>query len=227
MDGTVRGDHARRVFLCKSALLYWTGDYPAQSKVSCHHDKVLVHMAYTHTHTIAIHSKHTQQVCHWCTYKSQPAPEINRRKWGEFRRWLPNNHPYRHEARFGDAEVRGPPALRTHAAYVADGTRNASHTGKKMDAPYKETGIYDVSPLVNVPLFNIVWDVLADVMHTVPRFWKGHMFPLFRGVRTPSAPRTRKTWTDGANKKLLQDHVNVKQQMLDWTLDKVREPASM
>ena len=59
VDGTVRGDHARRVFLCKSALLYWTGDYPAQSKVSCHHDKVLVHMAYTHTHncnTLKAHS---------------------------------------------------------------------------------------------------------------------------------------------------------------------------
>ena len=167
------------------------------------------------------------QVCHWCDFKSQPAPEINRRKWGEFRRWLPANHPYRRDKRFGEAEDRGPPAHRTHAGFIEDGIRNTSHQGFKKDLPSKKTGIYDVSPLVNVPQFNIVWDVLADVMHTVPRFWKGHMFPLFRGLRVPSAPKVRKSWTDQANRKLLTDHVKVKEQMQEWKLDKVRDPFSM
>jgi hypothetical protein len=55
-----------RVFRCHAALLYWTGDYPAQAAVSGMHSKC----------------------CHWCTMKSKPAPEVTRRLFNEFRRYL-------------------------------------------------------------------------------------------------------------------------------------------
>ena len=56
----------RKHFRCHCCLLFWTGDYPAQAKVSGMHDKC----------------------CHWCEVKSAPAPEINRRVWTGQRRYL-------------------------------------------------------------------------------------------------------------------------------------------
>jgi hypothetical protein len=79
IDSTRALDDPGRHFVCKGILLNWNGDYPAQSKCAGTHDKV----------------------CHWCTYKSEPAPEINRRKWGSFRQWLPPDHRYRTDNRFG------------------------------------------------------------------------------------------------------------------------------
>lgn len=146
---------------------------------------------------------------------------MNRRKWGEFRRWLPSNHPYRRDAAFGDNELRQAPDLRTHAGYIADGIANTTYDGPAKYSPHKESGVYNVSPIVDIPLFNIVWDVLADVMHTVPRFWRGHVFPLLRGLRYPANPKTRKSWTDAANRKLLADHAGLKKKMAKWKLDTV------
>jgi hypothetical protein len=121
-DATVPRNDPSRHFRCKSVLLYWTGDYPAQSKVSCHHEKV----------------------CHWCEYKSGAAPEINRRKWVDYRRWLPEGHRYRTDRSFGDPEPRPPPPPRTHDGYLRDGNANVAYTGFKKYAPYKKTGVKEV-----------------------------------------------------------------------------------
>ena len=149
---------------------------------------------------------------------------MNRRKWGEFRRWLPANHPYRRDHAFGKHELRAAPALRTHAGYIADGIANATYVGPANASPHKESGVSNVSPLVDMPLFNLAWDVLADVMHTVPRFWRGHMFPLLRGLRYPAQPKTRKSWNDKDNRKLLDDNAKLKAQMKKWKVDKVHSP---
>lgn len=70
VDHSVRVGQSGRRFRCKAILLFWTGDYPAQAKVSGTHAKV----------------------CHWCSMKSKHAPEINRRCWDDFRRYL-RTHP--------------------------------------------------------------------------------------------------------------------------------------
>jgi hypothetical protein len=63
-----------RKFRCHVMLLFWTGDYPAQALVSGTHSKT----------------------CHWCTLKSTHAPEVSRRCWGDYRCYLPDNHPLPH-----------------------------------------------------------------------------------------------------------------------------------
>jgi hypothetical protein len=107
-----------RQFDCRGVLLHWDGDYPAQCKVGGHHEKV----------------------CHWCEYRSEPAPEINRRTWGGFRRWLPANHPYRGSAEFGPPERNEAPPFRTHESWSVAAEAEARHTGAKKDAPHKTTG---------------------------------------------------------------------------------------
>jgi hypothetical protein len=123
VDSTRSLDDNGRVFVCKGILLNWNGDYPAQTKCAGTHDKV----------------------CHWCSYKSEPAPEINRRKWASFRRWLPAQHPYRTDGRFGPTESQRPPEHRTHQGYIDDGTAQQEHVKArrpKTSAPYKTTGTF-------------------------------------------------------------------------------------
>jgi hypothetical protein len=66
VDSSISLGQPSRIFTARCMLLYWTGDYPAQAAVSGTHSKT----------------------CHWCTKKSSPAPEINRRCWGGFRAYL-------------------------------------------------------------------------------------------------------------------------------------------
>lgn len=120
-----------RRFRCKCVLLYWTGDYPAQATISGTHSKC----------------------CHWCRHKSSPAPEISRRFWGDYRRYLPGGHALRlASARYGPEEPRNPPDIRTHDGFVQDAKANLAHVIKlrnpnarknkvyKKDLPYKSTG---------------------------------------------------------------------------------------
>ena len=95
-------------------------------------------------------------------------------------------HAFRGAGRFGDAEERPPPANRTHEEWINDARRQLNWTGYKKDAPYKDTGIKDLSPLAFLPLFNMVWDVLADMMHIMLNVWAKHLFPMLRGHRTPA-----------------------------------------
>ena len=139
-----------RVFRCKVMLLYWTGDYPALAKTSGTHDKT----------------------CHWCTYKSTWAPEITRRTWRDFRRFLPMNHAYRKDASWGAAESRDPPPFRTHLEFVAqaraqmDFVRMDGRAFDHKDSPYKATGVKELSPLFEYPHFDMVWDICGDFMHS-------------------------------------------------------------
>jgi hypothetical protein len=117
-----------KLFDCKCILLYWTGDYPAQASVSGTHSKT----------------------CHWCAFKSSPAPECTRRAWGSYRRYLPQGHPFRRaSARFGPVENRPSPEPRTHNDFVQQGQANQRHDVRfrrgepgvwKKDYPYKAGG---------------------------------------------------------------------------------------
>lgn len=101
------------------------------------------------------------------------------------------------------------PQHRTHEGFIADARANEKWTGTKKDAPWKASGVQKLSPLAYLPLFDLVWDILMDLMHIVSGFWKRHIFPAFKGKRLPAVPRTRKSWTRKENLELLQEHVEV------------------
>lgn len=95
VDSTYPEGAAGRRFNCRVLQLLWSGDFPALCKVSGSHEKC----------------------CHWCHYKSKYSPEINRRAWGDFRRWLPEDHADRTAIAFGPPCHDPPPAHRTHQEY--------------------------------------------------------------------------------------------------------------
>ena len=195
-DTSVRLGASGRRFLCKAVLLFWTGDYPAQAKVSGTHDKT----------------------CHWCTMKSSHAPEISRRCWDGFRRYLPDNHPYRRLDRFGAPELRTAPPARTHAGFVADAKANEAWQGAKKDCPYKTTGVKELSPLCYLPLFCLIWDILPDLMHIIAGIWKRHIMEILKGKRAPAAVKPRKKYSDAENRRLQDDHKAVIDLLKSWKL---------
>lgn len=197
VDGSMAPGAAGRTFTCRVVLLYWTGDYPAQALASGTHSKM----------------------CHWCTLHSVHAPEISRRCWCDYRRYLPEGHDMRAHAGFGAPEMRFPPPPRTHAGYMRAAKQNRNYRGPEKNAPYKRTGVKWLSPLAAVPLMDMVWDFLPDMMHIVQGIWKQHIFKMFRGERTPARPKRRKTWTDKANDDLMMQHRLVLEQMPRWELE--------
>ena len=190
-------------------MLYWTGDYPAQAKASGTHDKM----------------------CHWCRYKSDPAPEANRRAWGGYRRYLPANHHMRRaSARLGPQETGATPARRSHGEYVADAAANEEHVEAlrdpdarrngvfQKDLPYKVSGVKEQCAFRFLPLFDMVWDFLPDMMHIILGVWKRHLMALLQGQRTPATPKPRKSWSRRQNDELAQEHARCKGQLQSWAL---------
>jgi hypothetical protein len=209
VDASIRKPAIGRRFRCKAVLLYWTGDYPGQAAVSGTHSKV----------------------CHWCTYKSSKAPEINRRAWTGYRRYLPEDHPVRGGSAFyGPAERGHTPACRTHAEYVADGKDSERHDENlrrpgarsrgcyKKDHPAKTTGVKELSPLALLLLFDLVWDILPDWMHIMSGIWKRHIFQCFRDTRQPAPVKPREKWSAERNAAMLAEHKKAKAQLASWSL---------
>jgi hypothetical protein len=163
IDASIPRGVRGRLFTCHVLLLYWTGDYPAQAKVSGTHDKtchwctydlslcVRVGLAVSAWRSLSVSFDSTLTTLSFSRYKSEHAPEVNRRAWGDYRRYLPRNHALRKASGvYGPLEERDPPLVRTHDAFVEDGKRNEAHHHKillktpkvyKKDYPYKSTGI--------------------------------------------------------------------------------------
>lgn len=215
VDTSIPAGRPNRRFRCRSCLLFWTGDYPGIAKASGTHDKC----------------------CHWCTQKSTWTPEVSRRCWGDFRRFLPL-HPTPHEfrntsARYGPAEMRETHPMRTSEGMTQQGKANVAHERRlrregaraegifKKDLPFKEHGIHEPCPLRHLPFFDVVWDFMPDMMHLNSGVWQRHLFELMKGKRMPAAVRARKKNNAKENTKLLADHELVKAQLADWALDKV------
>jgi hypothetical protein len=185
-----------RTFRCKVMLLFWTGDYPAQALISGTHSKT----------------------CHWCWLKSTHAPEVSRRCWGDYRCYLPTNDPMRRDATYGPVEDRPPSAHRTNADFLQHGQANETYKGPKSRAPYKASGIKELSMLAALPMWDMVWDVLGDMMHIVVGLWKGHIFDMLAGKREPAKPKPRQAWTTTENRRLAKDHADVIAKLKDWSL---------
>jgi hypothetical protein len=88
---------------------------------------------------------------------------------------------------FGSPEHGNPPPFRTHRE-VADAGLLARHwTGPNNAHPQHATGICDWSPLVEVPGFDIVWDVAPDFMHCV-LWYTRHILTALKGETTLATP---------------------------------------
>jgi hypothetical protein len=212
LDASVPSGHEGRHFRCKCLLLFWTGDYPAQSSVTGQHSKT----------------------CHWCQKKSTAAPEVSRRVWDGYRQYLPMNHPWRKaSAKFGKAETREPIPPRTHEEFVDSAKSNARHLALlrlpdarsngyfKKDLPYKTTGIKEISMLGQIPLFNLVWDTMPCFMHIGPDIWRDHVFDLLAGNRAPAPVKLRKKNTPAENQELHEAHGTARKLIESWSLDTV------
>jgi hypothetical protein len=125
------------------------------------------------------------------------------------------------------AEKRDPPPTRTHAEICRNAQANRDHIGYKKDAPYKTTGVKEPSAFRFLPFFDLVWDILPDMMHIVPVMWKGHIFKMFRGTRMPAQVKPRKKFTAAQNEQLLNDHEEAKEHLKDWALSDVQLSLSL
>ena len=203
VDYSLSEDDPKRTFMCRAILLFWTGDYPAQAMVSGMHSKA----------------------CHWCVQESTYAPEINRVCWGNYRQHLPENHVYRNHGGFGSREKRPVPVPRTHEDFFVHGKANESYSGPASQAPCKSTGIKEATPLMALPKFNVVWDILGDMMHIISGVWKRHIFCLLAGNRGIAVPKPRASWTEQQNRKLAADYKTVEEKMRAWELPKAMKAA--
>jgi hypothetical protein len=146
MDHSRPADDPDRVFWLKTILLFWVGDYPGLAKCA--------------------NMKHAGfYSCHWCKgyfYHHSPGHMVcinNRRN-------LRHAHPYRKDARWGPHESRDPVPLRT-AEEVESQSReiSAMDEGPAKVQTQLSSGINDLCLLVLLSMFDIVWDMLPDMMH--------------------------------------------------------------
>jgi hypothetical protein len=77
-----------------------------------------------------------------------------------------------------------------------------------------------MSPLRWIAFFDLVWDILPDMMHIIWGIWHRHIRLLLTGNRGPSAVRKKKKYSAAENAKLIRDHERVKQLCREWKLDK-------
>jgi hypothetical protein len=65
----------------------------------------------------------------------------------------------------------------------------------------KEHGISDWCPLSLLHLFDIIRDIMPDLMHIIMGLVKRHLLKLLKGERTPKAPKYLST-TAGTRKRM-------------------------
>jgi hypothetical protein len=132
--------------------------------------------------------------CHWCDIHQKQEKGINRIICGNYRRYLGPDHPYRTDNRFGEEERRPPPDARTHADIVRDslhqkGLRRGGATAATMKDFASTSGVKFWCPFSILPLFNLVWDFLPDMMHVLKGIIHRHLFGLLKGYREPKPPK--------------------------------------
>jgi hypothetical protein len=54
--------------------------------------------------------------------------------------------------------------------------------------PRFDSGVCYVCPLAYLPLWDMVWDFMADWMHICEGYFKTHMLPMLKGQRKPTPP---------------------------------------
>ena len=147
VDHSKDGSDPDRVFWLKVILLFWVGDYPGMGKCAS--------MKHAGAHG-----------CHWCDgffYAHSPGHNVcihNRRN-------LRANHPFRQDVtRWGSTETRGPVPNRTHDDVEAKAREiHDMDKGRDKDNLRTQTGIDGFCLFMLLAMFDIVWDMLPDMMH--------------------------------------------------------------
>jgi hypothetical protein len=122
--------------------------------------------------------------CHWCWIKGS-AKRLNRMIYAGHGRMLP-------EDAVGRGTTRPSYKPRTHAETVRIGKRAEKHMRAHLPDskhPKHKSGILRYCPLELLPLFDLILDILPDMMHIIKGFWDGHFIPLFKGNRPLAAPK--------------------------------------
>ena len=135
-----------RVFQLKVILLFWVGDYPGLAKCAS--------------------MKHAGAYgCHWCKaffFPHSPGHNVCIHN----RRYLRQNHPYRTDARWTCQEPRASPPLRTTEEVKAVQREITDmQQGPEKTRKQKASGIEGFCLLLLLDMFDIVWDMLPDMMH--------------------------------------------------------------
>ena len=164
-------------FRCRCILLFWTGDYPAQSSVS----------------------GMSSSRCHWCHFQGTYFHEVNRTCFCDHRQFLPTSHPFRRDRRFGRHMTSVTPESRVHEEVVDDAVRNEKWSGAASAAPWKTTGVKRLSPLCALPMWDIVWDITPDMMHLNDNVFGAHIMATLSGKRHPIKPKPKQSMTSAAN----------------------------
>lgn len=103
--------------------------------------------------------------------------------------------------REGKTERAPPP--RRHMRVCKQAKENEDWAGAEVHRPFHKSGVHLFCPLACLHLFNIVWDILLDFMHTVKNFWESRAMPTFKGERAPppwNKPEPNKKDPDFKNK---------------------------
>jgi len=154
------------------------GDYPGQAEVS--------EMSCSGNYA-----------CHWCEKKFKFSISINRNVYGNFRRFLPMNHPWRKTttSTFSTNELEPEPAARTDASIKARGYAADTYRGPANGHPSHTTAVKRSSPLYDCPLFDMAWDICGDKMHVDKNFII-RTIKFLKGQRQPAKPKLRRAASD-------------------------------
>lgn len=84
------------------------------------------------------------------------------------------------------------------------------------------TGVQECSPLMLLYLFDLVWDILPDMMHINTGIWHRHFLKMLTGTRFPATVKSRKKNSAKENKALAEDHKACVNHLKSWVLTQVQ-----
>jgi hypothetical protein len=222
-DGYSIRDHSKSLqdpaceFRMRVCVLNWIGDYQGQGKIA--------------------NMKHSGgQACHWCRHFFRKGLGTCGSCFADNnRRYTPPESPLRYDSDYGDdkpdAADNRPPAQRTHASIWATGWEITCGDKTKAEIAILQeaTGINGLCVLGLLPLFDLCWDIVLDMMHVIKNIWPEHLLRAFAGVGAPAKPKRRTENNKGpaeiaVDRKLHRDRLalfaEVHQDHRVWTLDK-------
>jgi hypothetical protein len=169
IDHSLPLDDVTRVFWLRAILLYWIGDYPGIAEA-------------------AGTTSSGGHCCHWCKQVFPWNYAINRHTHCDFRPFLPLDDPLRESNR--GARCVEEVAARTHAEMCDDAEASEAFEGAFNSPvhPRRTSHVCYVCPLAYLPMWDMVWDFMADFMHILEGYFKRHMIPMFKGDRYPAKP---------------------------------------
>ena len=146
------------------------------------------------------------------------------------RRYLAPDDPLRQDPRYGAAEEDDAPAPRTHAEVDAAGKQADAWWGAESKHPKHTSSIKWWCALAILAFFDMVKDIVPDMMHIVKDFFTEHFIPLFKGNRVASrspfeARKEPKPKEDDAGEIITESIPAANKKLQKWLVDKAKNKA--